>query len=302
MTALAPRTAPRSVADIRAERRRYAAKLPRRKVRISLLLPALIIVAIAIFVPPLTAFDPIQTSGPASTAPNGIHWFGTDSASLDIFARTVAAARYNLSIAFAATVLCTAIGVVFGVVIGSLESERSLGGLAARGTTRLFDLLQAIPGILIGLVIVTFFGASITSLAVGTAIILAPVQMRLVRIEVLRVRKEAYLDAARMSGQTELQLMLRHVMPNSVWVALENMSFLFAASMLLTAALGFVGVGLQPPTPEWGSMLSSATNDALSGRWWPAAFPAAALMITVWAFANASHALFGRPEGASGGH
>lgn len=281
-------------AGSRAERRKYAAKLPRRRIDWALLTPALLIVLLAIVGPFLTPYSATKVSGAVSAAPSAAHLFGTDSVGLDVFSRVVEAARYNLVIAIATTLLCTAIGVAFGIGIGWFESARGGAGLVARGTTRLFDLLQAVPAILLGLVIVSFFGASVVSLTVGMAIILAPIQMRLVRIEVLRVRKEAYLDAARMAGQSEFKLLLRHVLPNSVWVALENMSFLFATSILLTAALGFVGVGLRPPTPEWGSMISSATNDALTGRWWSAAFPSIAMMITVWAFSNASHALFGK--------
>ncbi|ROQ39700.1 peptide/nickel transport system permease protein [Frondihabitans sp. PhB188] len=278
----------------RAERRKYSAKLPRRRIDFLLLLPSLLIVLLAIVGPFLTPYSATTISGAVSSAPSMAHLFGTDSVGLDVFSRVIGAARYNLVIAVATTLLCTVIGVVFGLGIGWFESARGAAGLVARGTTRLFDLLQAVPAILLGLVIVSFFGASVISLTVGMAIILAPIQMRLVRIEVLRVRKEAYLDAARMAGQNELKLLARHVLPNSIWVALENMSFLFATSILLTAALGFVGVGLRPPTPEWGSMISSATNDALTGRWWSAAFPSIAMMITVWAFSNASHALFGR--------
>ncbi|MFT4042347.1 MAG: ABC transporter permease [Gordonia sp. (in: high G+C Gram-positive bacteria)] len=279
-----------------AERRQYSAKLARRRIDVPLLLPAALIVVAAIVVPFFLPYSATHVSGHASEAPSAAHWFGTDSVGLDVFARVVGGARYDLVIAVLTTVLCTLLGVVFGLGIGTFESERGLTGLTARGVTRLFDLIQAVPAILIGMVLISLFGPNIATLVIGMAVILAPIQMRNVRIEVLRVRKEAYLDAARMAGQSESELMRRHVLPNSAWVALENMSFLFAASILLTAALGFVGVGLAQPTPEWGSMISSATNDALAGRWWSAAFPSVALLVTVWAFGNASHAFFGRSE------
>lgn len=277
-----------------AGRRAALGRLPRRRVRIAPLLPAAIIILIAIVGPMFTPYAPDRVTGPASVAPSAEHWFGTDSAGLDVFSRVVWGTRYDLTIAIAAALLCTVLGIIAGLLIGSNENRRGLSGLAARTGTRTFDLVQAVPGLMIGLVVVSFFGASIPSLTIAMALVLAPVQMRLVRVEVLRVRGEAYLDAARMAGQTELRLLARHVLPNSIWAALENMAYLFATSILLTAALGFVGVGLQPPTPEWGTMLSRGTNDALSGRWWAAGFPAAAIMITVWAFAKASHSLFGR--------
>ncbi|NQX13389.1 ABC transporter permease [Microbacteriaceae bacterium VKM Ac-2855] len=282
-------TAPR-----RAGRRASVGRLPRRRIRVAPLLPAAIIVLVAIIGPFFVPYAPDRVTGPASAAPSLEHFFGTDSAGLDIFSRVIWGTRYDLTIAIAAALLCTVMGIAAGLLLGSNEHARGLPGLAARAGTRTFDLLQAVPGLLIGLVVVSFFGATIPSLTVAMALVLAPVQMRLVRVEVLRVRGEAYLDAARMSGQSESHLLVRHVLPNSIWAALENMAYLFATSILLTASLGFVGVGLRPPTPEWGTMLSSGTADALSGRWWAAAFPAAAIMVTVWAFAKASHALFGR--------
>jgi peptide/nickel transport system permease protein len=293
-------TSPAPTRSAPVGRRAAAGRLPRRKIRILPLLPAAIIILVAIIAPFFAPYAPDRVTGPASQAPSVAHFFGTDSAGLDIFSRVIWGTRYDLTIAIAAALLCTVIGIAAGLVLGSNEHARGLAGLAARTGTRTFDLIQAVPGLLIGLVVVSFFGASIPSLTVAMALVLAPVQMRLVRVEVLRVRGEAYLDAARMSGQSEARLLVRHVLPNSIWAALENMAYLFATSILLTASLGFVGVGLQPPTPEWGTMLSGGTNDALSGRWWAAAFPAAAIMVTVWAFATASHTLFGRlPASAS---
>lgn len=289
MTASTQTTTPLTVS-----RRAALGRLPRRRINIAPLVPAGIVILIGVFGPLLTPHAPDRVTGPASAAPSLVHLFGTDSAGLDVFSRVIWGTRYDLTIAIAAALLCTVLGMAAGLLIGSSEHGRGLSGLAARTGTRAFDLIQAVPGLMIGLVVVSFFGASIPSLTVAMALVLAPVQMRLVRVEVLRVRGEAYLDAARMSGQGEFRLLIRHVLPNSIWAALENMAYLFATSILLTAALGFVGVGLQPPTPEWGSMLSRGTNDALSGRWWSAGFPAAAIMVTVWAFATASHSIFGR--------
>jgi len=170
-------------------------------------------------------------------------------------------------------------------------------GLVARGLSRSLDLLQAIPAVVIALALVAFFGTSILSMTVALTIILAPNQARLVRTEVLRVRSEAYLDAARMAGERELAITIRHVFPNSSWPALENASLVFGAAILLTATLGFLGVGLRPPTPEWGSMISTGASDAAVGRWWSALFPALAIVGAVAAFAAAGQRAFGRRRG-----
>jgi peptide/nickel transport system permease protein len=227
-------------------------------------------------------------------SPNGKFWFGTDSSGLDVFSRTIAAARVNLEIAIFVTLLATAIGIVLGLGIGWNESHSGPVGWLARGVARIVDLVQAVPAVLVGLVVVTFYGATTFTLTLALSAILAPIQVRLVRTEVLRVRSEPYIDAARMSGLREARITVRHVLPNSSWAALENTSVIFAVSVILTAALGFIGVGLPPPTPEWGSMLSRGASDAIVGRWWSAFFPTLALAITVTSFAGLARLLFRR--------
>jgi peptide/nickel transport system permease protein len=156
--------------------------------------------------------------------------------------------------------------------------------------------LQAIPAIVVGLVLVAFFGTSVETLTIAMIVVLSPNQARLVRTEVLRVRTEAYLDAARMAGEREASVTVRHVLPNASWPALENSTLVFGAAILLTATLGFLGVGLHPPTPEWGSMISTGASDAAVGRWWPALFPALAIIASVASFAAAGHRLFSRSK------
>lgn len=267
----------------------------RRPVLIALF-PVAVLLLVAVLGPLLVPYDPTTVVGDASTPPGARFWFGTDADGLDVFSRTVAATRLNLFIAVLVTLLATLIGCAFGLLIGMNESRRGLLGRLARGLARLVDLTQAVPAVIIGLVVVSFFGASVLSLTVALAVILAPLQIRLVRTEVLRVRTEAYLDAARMAGAGEWSLTVRHVLPNSTWAAWENTSVVFAVSIIVTAALGFIGVGLPPPTPEWGAMLSRGAGDAVVGRWWAATFPALALALAVAAVAwTASRLLHSSP-------
>ncbi|MFR9803093.1 ABC transporter permease [Pseudonocardia sp. RS010] len=258
------------------------------------LLPMLLIMAIGLVGPLFVPHDPERVVGDSSVAPNGEFWFGTDASGLDVFSRTIVATRVNLLIALAVAVLATLIGSAVGLVIGMNEARRGPLGWLARGGARVVDLAEAVPAVLLGLVVIALFGATPWTLTVALAFILSPIQIRLVRTEVLRVRKEAYLDAARIGGATEWALTLRHVLPNSVRPAWENASVVFAVSIIVTAALGFVGVGLPPPTPEWGSMLSAGAQDAVVGRWWAATFPALALASTVAAFAGGTAALLKR--------
>lgn len=248
------------------------------------LLPAAVLVLIALIGPWIIPFSATEAVGPPDLTPGTDgHWFGTDSAGMDVFSRTIAATQNNLLIGLLTTLVATVVGIMVGLAVGMNESRPGPIGWLARGMSRSLDLIQAIPAIVIGLVLLAFFGASIPSLVVALSVILTPNQARLVRTEVLRVRGEAYLDAARISGEPERAVIIRHVLPNSSWPALENTSLVFGSAIILTAGLGFLGVGLNPPTPEWGSMIAAGAPAAAVGRWWPALFPAAALAVTVFA-------------------
>lgn len=258
------------------------------------LAPLSLLVLLAAFGPWAAPYDPRQVVGPPSVSPNGTFWMGTDSSGLDVASRVIASTRIDLLIGLFVTVIATVVGVTLGLLIGMNESGRGPIGMLARGVARGIDLVQAIPAVVIGVVVVAFYGATSMTLVIAIAIILVPLQARLVRTEVLRVRSEAYLEAGRIAGLSELRLTVRHVLPNSSWPALENTAFLFGVAVILTAALGFLGVGLPPPTPEWGSMLATGGSDASVGRWWSAVFPTVALALTVSSVALAYSVAFGR--------
>ncbi|GAA1954257.1 ABC transporter permease [Microbacterium aquimaris] len=251
------------------------------------LVPLGLLAVLAIIGPSITPYDAERVAGPTSQPPSAAHWFGTDSTGLDVFSQLVAATQLNVFIATAVVLVSTVVGIAVGVLVGMNESGAGAGGGIARGAGRVFDFVQAIPSVIVGLVLVSFFGPSVTTIVFALGVILAPIQARLVRTEVLRVRGEAYINAARMSGTDELTLTFRHVLPNSSGPAVSNMSVLFGVSVILTAALGFLGAGLPPPTPEWGAMISRGATDAAVGRWWSGTFPAIALVACVAAVALA---------------
>jgi peptide/nickel transport system permease protein len=258
---------------------------PRRRLRTGTLLafvPVLVVLALAVVGPWIAPLDPTRVVGTPSTAPGGEFLLGTDNSGLDVFSRTLAAARIDVVIATFATLLATSAGIAVGLVVGMNESRGGLLGFVARSTARGMDLLEAVPTIIVALVVVSFFGTSTPTMILTLAIILAPLQARLVRTEVLRVRHDAYLDAGRQAGLTELELVVRHVLPNSVTPAFQNAPVLFGVTIILTAALGFLGVGLPPPTPEWGAMITRGAGDAAVGEFWAAGAPAVALCLTVF--------------------
>lgn len=246
-------------------------------------IPLGVVLLLTLIGPLVVPLSPTQVVGPPSTAPGGEFLFGTDSNGLDVFSRVVAAFRLDITIAICITVISTVTAIAIGLVAGMYESRRSLLGVVARLLGRAVDLVQAIPVMIAGLVIVSFFGRDVLVITGALALVLIPFQARLMRTEVLRTRSEGYIDAARMSGESESRILLRHVLPNSARSTVENSSSIFAMAIIFCAALGFLGVGIPLPTPEWGSMLALGAPDAAVGRWWPVLFPAIALGASVWA-------------------
>jgi peptide/nickel transport system permease protein len=290
-------SAPAESATGAATRVRRVGRISRAGVVLALkLAPVGIMLVLAVIGPWIVPRNPELVAGLPSIPPNGSFWMGTDSAGLDVFSRVIAATRVNVLIGALVTVLATGSGILVGLAIGMNESRRGPIGWLARGLARAVDLLQALPAVIVGLVIVALYGPSVATMVVAIAVIIFPLQARLVRTEVLRVRSEAYIEAGRIAGLGEFRLIMRHVLPNSSWPALENTAFVFGVAVILTAALGFLGVGLPPPKPEWGSMLARGASDAAVGRWWSATFPTIALILAVSSVALAYSALFGKNE------
>jgi peptide/nickel transport system permease protein len=207
-------------------------------------------------------------------APSGSHLFGTDQNGRDVFARVVHGAGPSLLIGVASSALALLIGTTVGV-------------LAAQGgkvtdviVTRLLDVFLSIPGLLLALVLIAALGPSTQNSILGLAIILTPGYARLVRGEVLRVRASAFVEAATALGWSRPQVVLRHIIPNAVGPVLVLATIGIGAAIGVGSGLSFLGLGPQPPTAEWGAMLSSS-RDYLSVAWWPAIFPGVAITLTV---------------------
>jgi peptide/nickel transport system permease protein len=258
------------------------------------MLPFAIVLLLAIIGPYLANHSPIEVVGDQSAAPSAKFWFGTDANGMDIYSRVMTAFRLDIVIAICITVISTVVAMAIGLVSGMYQADRTVLGFVGRILGRAVDLIQSIPVMIAGLVIVSFFGRNAVVITLSLAIVLIPFQARLMRTEVLRTRTDGYVDAARMSGESEFRLLVRHVLPNSYRPMLENTSTIFGMAIIFCAALGFLGVGIPVPTAEWGSMLAAGAPDAAVGRWWSVLFPAAALALSVWSASVLVAAFVGR--------
>jgi peptide/nickel transport system permease protein len=259
-------------------------RTPRRAPRVSSVLyglGVLLILFLCFFGSVLSQYPSTKVIGDTYVKPGAAHWFGTDSTGMDVFSRTIAGFRYDVVIGLGAAIACTLAGMIVGVLAATLERSNA-SGLRFVGNliVRILDLLQALPAIIIGLVLVAFFGANEVSLILAMVVALSPNQARLVRSEVLRVSGEVFLENAAVSGESAFSRTFRYTLPNAAWPALENATLVFASAIGIVAGLGFLGVGLAPPTPEWGSMISTEEQGVLVGNWWPVLFPSIAMLLT----------------------
>jgi peptide/nickel transport system permease protein len=224
-------------------------------------------------------------------APNSSHWFGTDSHGMDVLSRIVWAPRIDLVVGLSA-VLCSFIGGVFvGVWVGFYDGRRSARGWVSEGGMRVIDILQAFPIFVLALALMAVAGRSILNVLLVLIVLQTPIFIRLTRSAVLELRSRPFLEAARCSGNGDLRLVMRHVLPNSLSPPLVNASVLAGSAILITSGLSFIGAGVPAPTPEWGYMIATGAPSLVLGAWWPAMFPGIALALTVLSFALVGDAL-----------
>ncbi|WTW99065.1 ABC transporter permease [Streptomycetaceae bacterium NBC_01309] len=245
---------------------------------------ALVILATAALFPGLftdtspTATDPVN----ALEGPSGAHWFGTDQLGRDTYTRVVFGARTSLLIGLGATAFAVAGGMVLGLAA-------ALGGRVADNVLmRVADILLALPELLLALLIVTVLGTGTTNVMIAVALAAAPGYARLVRAEALVVRRSGYVEAAAVLGLPYRVVVARHVLPNAIGPLLVMGTIGFGTALINASGLSFLGLGAQPPSPEWGAMLSEGRN-FLDTAWWIGVFPGAAVTVTVIAVNIAGH-------------
>lgn len=236
---------------------------------------ALLLVAAAVLAPLLGLADPIALAPKDRLLPpDSSHWFGTDDGGRDIFSRVLFGARYSLL----AAVVVLSVAVTVGTSIGLASGY--FGGKVDEALMRLTDIFLAFPALLLAMGISAALGASLTNSMIAIALVWWPWYARLVRGQTLRLREEQFVEAARATGASSVRTLTRHVLPNCLTPIIVQVSLDVGYAILTTASLSFIGLGAQPPTPEWGSMVSSG-KDYILDQWWIATFPGFAIFLAV---------------------
>jgi dipeptide transport system permease protein len=242
-----------------------------------------LLVITAIFAPVIAPYGPAERLPNANLLPpfweaggSTAHLLGTDAIGCDILSRLIYGARYSLFIGVIVTSVALSGGIVIGVVAGYFR------GWVDTVIMRIMDIILAFPSLLLALVLVAVFGPGLTNAMIAIALVYQPHFVRLIRAAVMAEKSKDYVTAAKVSGAGTLRLMFRTILPNCMAPLIVQASLSFSSAILDAAALGFLGMGAQPPTPEWGTMLAEAREFILRA-WWVVTFPGLAILITVLA-------------------
>ena len=241
-----------TVSARRRNRRGSWQRLLRDKVTIVALIVFGLIVLVSIFAPLLSRHGTTEILGPPVQAPSANHWLGTDEVGRDVFARLLDAGRVSLLVGIVSTAIATGIGIPWGLVSGYF------GGVTDTVSMRLTDALLAFPGIILALAVVAIFPPSIINVMIAIGIVQIPRFTRLVRAEVLSLKTREFVQAERALGATTYRILRHAILPNVLGVVSIQIGLTFATAVLIEASLSFLGLGVQPPTPSWGGMLSRA--------------------------------------------
>jgi peptide/nickel transport system permease protein len=233
----------------------------------------------AVAAPVIMPYDPDATDAEhALEAPSRRHWLGTDLYGRDQLARIVYAGRVDLLVALAATAIALSLGAVLGAVSGYR------GGWLDQLLMRVIDTIQAFPSFILAMGIAAALGNSVTNIVIAIAITHVPIYGRLIRGEMLRIREMEYAEAARTVGNRQRRIIFHHLLPNCFPPVIVQATLAMGFAILTVAALSYIGLGIRPPTSEWGAMTAEGAGYIVSGEWWIFLFPGVAIMATVLSF------------------
>lgn len=223
--------------------------------------------------------DPLATNaGRALEAPALGLWFGTDDAGRDIFLRVLDAVRLDVALAAVICIVATVVGTLIGLLSGYV------GGFVDQLIMRGVDILMAFPAFILAVTLALLLGSNVRSLVLALGVAYTPVAVRLVRSQVLIIREQPMIETSRAIGTPGWWIVLQHILPNTFSVVTAQSTLFLAWAVLDIAGMSFIGVGISPPTPELGAMISQGASYMVSGQWWMAALPGIVLIVIVLAF------------------
>lgn len=238
-----------------------------------------LLVLLALFGPWLAPFDPLASNAAvALQPPSAQHWFGTDALGRDILSRVIVATRLDLGIAVAAVFASFIVGMPLGLAAGYF------GGWWDRIVTRLSDTIMAFPLFVLAMGIVAALGNTVGNIVLATAIINLPFYVRVARAEANVRRHAGWVEAARLSGNSDARILAVHLLPNALPPAMVQVSLNMGWAILNAAGLSYIGLGVRPPEPEWGILVAEGAQFIVAGQWWVSFFPGMALMLAVFTF------------------
>lgn len=234
---------------------------------------------LAIFAPLIAPHDPMHANAyDVLKPPSARFWFGTDGSGMDIFSRII----HGSQLAFGIAVPSVTVAMLIGLPLGLFAGYR--GGMADEALLRVMDALRIFPSIILALALVAATGKSLANIIIVIGLVDAPIFARLVRAEVLALRHSGFVESAVAAGNPMRRILFVHILPNAMRGALAQSAVRLAWSIRVSATLAFVGVGVQPPTPEWGAMIRQGAEQMVTGEWWVALFPGLALVLLVLGF------------------
>jgi peptide/nickel transport system permease protein len=253
-------------------------RFKRRKGALLALIVIVLFVAAAIFAPLISPYAPdLQTWSAVRKPPSALHWFGTDDVGRDVLARVIYGARASLL----AGVISVSIALLVGVPVGLISGY--LGGFIDALFSRITDALLACPFLILAIALAAFLGPSLGNAMIAIGITTTPIFIRLTWGQVMAVKVEDYVEAARAVGNPHWRIALVHILPNILPALLVQATLSIAAAIIAEAALSFLGLGQQPPAPSWGSMLNAAQRFLVNAPWM-AIWPGLAIFLTVLSF------------------
>jgi peptide/nickel transport system permease protein len=258
--------------------RRAWLRLRRRRGALVGLAVVLLFIVLAVFAPWISPHDPIAASWSAiRKPPSAEYWFGTDEIGRDVLSRVIWGTRASLLAGVVSVSISLLIGVPLGMAAGFL------GGVVDAVISRITDAFLACPFLILAIALAAFLGPSLTNAMIAIGVSAAPVFVRLARGQVLSVKVEDYVEAARAVGNSPLRIALRHILPNITAPLIVQATLAIAAAVIAEASLSFLGLGQQPPAPSWGSMLNTAKN-FVDNSPWMAVSPGIAIFVLVLSF------------------